>query len=56
MKKLANVSPFLLLLIPVFMMMLLTFVTSHNANQDDDFATKPSGSKTSYIKISNPFK
>lgn len=56
MKKLANVSPFLLLLIPVFMMMLLTFITSHDTSQDDDFATKSSGSKTAFIKISNPFK
>jgi len=36
MKKLTNVSPFILLLVPVFVMMLLTFTTSINSNQDQD--------------------
>ena len=34
MKKLANVSPFILLLVPVFVMMLLTFTTSINSNAE----------------------
>lgn len=33
MKKLTNVSPFILLLVPVFVMMLLTFTTSINSNK-----------------------
>ena len=36
MKKLTNVSPFILLLVPVFVMMLLTFTTSINSNQEQD--------------------
>lgn len=35
MKKLANVSPFILLLVPVFVMMLLTFTTSINSNTEE---------------------
>ena len=34
MKKLTNVSPFILLLVPVFVMMLLTFTTSINSNAE----------------------
>jgi hypothetical protein len=56
MKRLANVSPFLLLLIPVFFMMLLTFINSNNASRDDDFADKGNNAKSSFIKVSNPFK
>jgi hypothetical protein len=36
MKKLANVSPFILLLVPVFVMMLLTFTTSINSTHDQE--------------------
>jgi len=46
MKKLANTSPFLLLLLPVFMMIILTLTVNTNQN-DAEIAvktTKPSGS------------
>lgn len=56
MKKLSNVSPFLLLLVPIFVMMLFTLMPSANNNQnDDEVALKSSTSKISIIKISNPF-
>lgn len=55
MKTLANTSPFLLLLIPVFIMMLLTFAAgSSNQDQNEEFATKKPA-KASFIKIANPF-
>ena len=40
MKKLSNVSPFLLLLFPVFIVMVLAFTTSTPANQDEEVALK----------------
>ncbi|MGY4383601.1 hypothetical protein ACVWYN_000620 [Pedobacter sp. UYP24] len=56
MKKLSNVSPFLLLLFPVLIMMVFTFVSATTATQnDDEVALKSSSSKTALIKISNPF-
>ncbi len=54
MKKLTNISPFLLLLVPVFIMVLLT-LTKSNASQDDEMALKSSTSKGAIIQISNPF-
>jgi len=56
MKKLSNVSPFLLLLVPIFVMMLFSLTPATNANQnDEEVALKTSTSKISLIKISNPF-
>jgi len=56
MKKLSNVSPFLLLLVPIFVMMLFSLAPATNANQnDEEVALKTSTSKISLIKISNPF-
>lgn len=55
MKKLTNVSPFLLLLVPVFIMMLLTFVKTGSNNQDEEMTVKASASKTEVIKVNNPF-
>lgn len=40
MKKLSNVSPFLLLLFPVFVMMLFAFATSTNNVQEDEAVVK----------------
>lgn len=42
MKKLSNVSPFLLLLFPVFIMMLLAFATGTANNQDEVVMVKTS--------------
>lgn len=55
MKKLANTSPFLLLLIPVFVMMILTFITTGPNTQNDEMASKSPASKGTYIKVVNPF-
>ncbi len=50
MKKLTNVSPFILLLIPIFVMMLLTFTTSINHTQDqENIATKSKGINTGAV-------
>jgi hypothetical protein len=40
MKKLSNVSPFLLLLFPVFIMMLFAFATNLSNTQEDEVALK----------------
>lgn len=40
MKKLSNVSPFLLLLFPVFIMMVLAFTTSTPTNQSEEVVLK----------------
>jgi hypothetical protein len=55
MKKLANTSPFLLLLVPVFVMILLTFVTAGSNTQNEEMASKSSASKGTFIKVVNPF-
>ncbi|MEJ2882566.1 hypothetical protein [Pedobacter sp. GR22-6] len=52
MKKLTNVSPFLLLLVPVFIMVLLT-LTKSNGTQRDEMA-KASTTKGTLIQVSNP--
>ena len=46
MKKLSNVSPFLLLLFPVFIMMLFAFTTNGNLNQDEEIVAKTASSAT----------
>lgn len=49
MKKLANTSPFVLLLVPVFMMIILTLMVS--ANQTDaEIVVKPAKTSTSIVK------
>lgn len=49
MKKLTNVSPFLLLLFPVFIMMVLAFATSTSNSQEEEVALKNTPSATSTI-------
>lgn len=47
MKKLSNVSPFILVLVPVFMMMIVAFATSSNSvkqNEEMVIKTNPSTS------------
>ena len=46
MKKLSNVSPFLLLLFPVFIMILFTIATSTSITQEDEVAIKTTKSTT----------
>ncbi len=50
MKKLSNVSPFLLLLFPVLIMMVFAFATTNVNNQDQELALKTSAPTTSIAK------
>lgn len=49
MKKLANTSPFLLLLLPVFMMIILTLTVNTNQN-DAEIAIKTTKTSGSIVK------
>ncbi len=50
MKKLTNVSPFLLLLVPVFMVMLFAFsVNSNNVNNDEAVVKTATNSNSATI-------
>lgn len=55
MKTLANTSPFLLLLVPVFIVMLLTFAAGSTAKQNEALAAKSPAVKGTFIKVLNPF-
>lgn len=46
MKKLTNVSPFLLLLFPVFMVMLFSFTVGNDQTVEKDIASKAISTKT----------
>ncbi|MFC3560934.1 hypothetical protein [Pedobacter jamesrossensis] len=50
MKKLANTSPFLLLLLPVFMMIVLTLTINTNQNDNGEIVVKPAKASTSIVK------
>lgn len=50
MKKLANTSPFLLLLLPVFMMMVLTLTVNTNQSDNAEIVVKPAKASTSIVK------
>ncbi|WP_412467058.1 hypothetical protein [Pedobacter sp. KLB.chiD] len=49
MKKLANTSPFLLLLLPVFMMIILTLTVNTNQN-GTDIVVKPTKTSGAIVK------
>jgi hypothetical protein len=49
MKKLSNVSPFLLLLFPVFIMMVLAFATSNVTSANEEVALKTTNNATSNL-------
>ncbi|WP_461791431.1 hypothetical protein [Pedobacter sp.] len=50
MKKLTNVSPFLLLLVPVFVVMLIAFTTNGNiAGNEDNLAKANTSANSSTI-------
>lgn len=50
MKKLTNVSPFLLLLVPVFMVMLFAFATNNTSTNEEQVAKTTTGANTSIVK------
>jgi len=49
MKRLANTSPFLLLLLPVFMMIILTLTVNTNQN-DTEVVVKPAKTSNTIVK------
>jgi hypothetical protein len=49
MKKLTNVSPFLLLLAPVFLVMLFTFTSNSNQANSKEIAEKTTTNPTSTV-------
>lgn len=56
MKTLSNISPFILLLVPVFVMMLLTFTTNvSGTHQTEEMASKSSVKSVSMVKVSAVF-
>jgi len=54
MKKLTNVSPFLLLLVPVFIMMVLTFTAGNIDSQNEEVALKSAPAKNALTKVVSP--
>lgn len=55
MKTLANTSPFLLLLVPVFVMILLTFAKVGSDNRNEDIVSKVPTTQNSPIKVRTSF-
>lgn len=51
MKKLTNVSPFLLLLVPVFVMIALTFTMTNNS-QNEEMTAKTANTTKEVAKVS----
>jgi len=54
MKRLTNVSPFLLLLVPVFIMMLLTLTAGNINSQNEEVALKSAPAKNAMTKVMSP--
>lgn len=53
MKKLANVSPFILLLFPVLVVMLLAFATNNIGAKHEEVALKNNASNNNIAKVAN---
>ena len=53
MKKLSNTSPFLLLLLPLFIMIILTFTVNSNQQDTGDVVVKPAKTAASIVKQAN---
>jgi hypothetical protein len=53
MKRLSNISPFILLLVPVFIMMLLTFGSTDNSKASNDQAVLKTTNSSSLVKVNN---
>lgn len=54
MKKLSNVSPFILLLVPVVMMFVLAFATATiGSNQNEEVALKTTSTSNNLIKATS---
>lgn len=55
MKKLTSTSPFILLLVPVFMMIATTFAINLNQTDDSDVAIKPTKITVNMLKQASVF-
>ncbi|MES2456599.1 MAG: hypothetical protein V4594_13695 [Bacteroidota bacterium] len=55
MKKLINVSPFLLLLVPIFVVMLLSFTSNEAVSAKNEEVALKSNSKANLVKVNSPF-
>ena len=53
MKRLSNISPFILLLLPVFIMMLFTFGTAESSKDSNDQVVLKTNNSSSLVKVSN---
>jgi hypothetical protein len=53
MKRLTNTSPFILLLVPVFMMILLTVIVSSNKTEESEMVMRPTKATSSIFKQVN---
>lgn len=55
MKTLTNTSPFLLLLVPIFMMIAVTFTVNMNQPVGNDVLVKPAKPSVNFIKQATVF-
>jgi len=55
MKRLTNVSPFLLLLVPIFVVMLLSFTSSEIVSAKNDEVALKTNSKANLTKVNSSF-
>jgi hypothetical protein len=53
MKRLSNISPFILLLLPVFIMMLFTFGTAESSKGSNDQVVLKTNNSSSLVKVNN---
>jgi len=53
MKRLSNISPFILLLLPVFIMMLFTFGTTDSSKDSNGQVVLKTNNSSSLVKVSN---
>jgi len=53
MKRLSNISPFILLLLPVFIMMVFTFGNTDSSKSSNDQVVLKTNNSSSLVKVSN---
>jgi len=53
MKRLSNISPFILLLLPVFIMMLFTFGSADSSKGSNDQVVLKTNNSSSLVKVNN---
>lgn len=55
MKKLTYISPFLLLLVPVFLMMVLSLASQSKTSRNEDAAVRTNTHTSSIVEVSSTF-